>query len=103
MTARRVRARRQVRISAAAEAFSEDHSGVQDACRMVRQAAGVAVVTARCDGGVAWFMARAVPGNDILTSVGWCRRESGVSRLMDRARSQVDADHAARRLPRLSS
>jgi hypothetical protein len=96
---RRTRARRQVRADVAALLYDENHSGARAACHLARWETAVTVVTTPCDGGLAWFMARSVPGDDVLTATGWCRSESAVTRMLVRTRGQVTADYTATRPP----
>jgi len=91
-----LRERRYCRAGDVSGLFPEDSERVQAACALAKSSCGTAMLSVMHEGGWAFFLVRAVPGNDVVVTSGWRPTRRQVQRLMDDAVHQADEDFRAR-------
>jgi hypothetical protein len=76
--------------------FPEDSERVRAACALAKSSCGTAMLSTAYEGGWAYYLVRAVPGDDIVVLTGWRSSRRQVHRLMNSAVHQADEDFRAR-------
>lgn len=82
------------RCGQAAALWRADSDLVREAADLAREQGGVCVLSVEHARGWAWWACRAVPGDDLVVTTGWCRTRAQLRRIavrnaLDAAASQI--------------